>query len=190
MRSLLWNSGQEISGSGILWPTPDFHYAHFSSFSANGRYKGMPSFSMLIEQTTCETWAIPGGRQVQGLARGSSPLRIAIFDYKITRNNPTGSCHLAMLRALAAEHDFTVFAVEFENPCPEKIRFVRVPSPTRPLALLFLVYHFMAPLCYSALPAARRRKARSRPVAREQSRLQQHSLLSLLPRHVPQAPLE
>jgi glycosyltransferase involved in cell wall biosynthesis len=53
-----------------------------------------------------------------------------------------------MLRALAAEHDFTVFAVEFENPCPEKIRFIRVPSPTRPLALLFVVYHFMAPLCY------------------------------------------
>jgi glycosyltransferase involved in cell wall biosynthesis len=75
-------------------------------------------------------------------------LRIAIFDYKITHNNPAGSCHLAMLRALASEHDFTVFAVEFENPCPEKIRFVRVPSPTRPLALLFIVYHFTAPLCY------------------------------------------
>lgn len=75
-------------------------------------------------------------------------MRIAVFDYKITHNNPIGSCHLAMLRALAAEHDFTVFAVEFENPCPEKIRFVRVPSPNRPLALLFVVYHFMAPLCY------------------------------------------
>ncbi len=75
-------------------------------------------------------------------------MRIAVFDFKITRNNPIGSCHLAMLRALAAEHDFTVFAVEFENPCPEKIQFVRVPSPKRPLALLFVVYHFMAPLCY------------------------------------------
>ena len=75
-------------------------------------------------------------------------MRIAIFDYKITRNNPIGSCHLAMLRALAPEHEFTVFAVEFDNPCPEKIRFIRVPSPTRPLALLFVVYHFMAPLCY------------------------------------------
>jgi glycosyltransferase involved in cell wall biosynthesis len=75
-------------------------------------------------------------------------LRIAIFDYRITRNNPIGSCHLAMLRALAAEHEFTVFAVEFDNPNPEKIRFIRVPSPTRPLALLFVVYHFMAPLCY------------------------------------------
>jgi len=75
-------------------------------------------------------------------------LRIAIFDHKMTRNNPIGSCHLAMLRGLAAEHEFTVFAVEFDNPCPEKIRFVRVPSPMRPIALLFVVYHFMAPLCY------------------------------------------
>ena len=25
---------------------------------------------------------------------------------------------------------------------------MRVPSPKRPLALLFIVYHFMAPLCY------------------------------------------
>jgi glycosyltransferase involved in cell wall biosynthesis len=75
-------------------------------------------------------------------------LRIAIFDHKMTRNNPIGSCHLAMLRGLAAEHEFTVFAAEFDNPCPEKIRFVRVPSPMRPIALLFVVYHFMAPLCY------------------------------------------
>jgi len=75
-------------------------------------------------------------------------VRIAVFDYRITPNNPIGSCHLAMLRALAAEHEFTVFAVEFENPCPQKIRWVRVPSPLRPTALLFVVYHLMAPLCY------------------------------------------
>jgi glycosyltransferase involved in cell wall biosynthesis len=75
-------------------------------------------------------------------------LRIAIFDYRITRNNPIGSCHLAMLRALAAEHEFVVFAVEFENPWPEKIKFIRVPAAKRPLALLFVLYHFLAPLCY------------------------------------------
>jgi glycosyltransferase involved in cell wall biosynthesis len=75
-------------------------------------------------------------------------VRIAIFDYRITPNNPIGSCHLAMLRSLAAEHEFTVFAVEFENPCPQKIRWVRVPSPLRPMALLFVGYHLMALLCY------------------------------------------
>ena len=119
-----------------------------SSFSSNGRYEGMLRFPTQIEGTTCGIRATSVSWQVQGLARGSSTLNIVICDYKITHNNPAGSCHLAMLRALAAEHDFTVFAVEFENPCPEKIRFIRVPSPTRPLALLFVVYHFMAPLCY------------------------------------------
>ena len=75
-------------------------------------------------------------------------MRIALFDYKITSNNPIGSCHLRMLRGLCQEHEFTVFAVEFDNPCPKRIRFVRVPVPTRPLALLFIAYHLVAPVMY------------------------------------------
>ena len=53
-----------------------------------------------------------------------------------------------MLRALAAEHEFTVFSVAFDNPDPERIKWVRVPAPLRPLALLFVCYHIAAPLCY------------------------------------------
>ncbi|HTF63526.1 MAG TPA: glycosyltransferase family 4 protein [Edaphobacter sp.] len=53
-----------------------------------------------------------------------------------------------MLRALAEEHDFTVFAVEFHNPRPDRIKWVRVPVPTRPLALLFIAFHLLAPLLY------------------------------------------
>jgi glycosyltransferase involved in cell wall biosynthesis len=53
-----------------------------------------------------------------------------------------------MLRALATEHEFTVFAVQFENPCPERIKWVHIPVPTRPLALLFVTYHVLAPLIY------------------------------------------
>jgi glycosyltransferase involved in cell wall biosynthesis len=75
-------------------------------------------------------------------------MRIAIFDYKIIPTNPVGSCHLHMLRQLCREHDFTVFAAEFENPCPERIRWVRVPVPVRPLAVLFVLYHVVAPVCY------------------------------------------
>ncbi len=75
-------------------------------------------------------------------------MRIAVFDYKVVPTNPIGSCHLHMLQGLCREHEFTVFAVEFENPCPERIRFVRVPVPTRPLALLFVAYHLVAPLAY------------------------------------------
>ncbi|MBE3550733.1 MAG: glycosyltransferase family 4 protein [Brockia lithotrophica] len=75
-------------------------------------------------------------------------MRIAIFDYKVVTTNPIGSCHRRMLAGLCEEHEFTVFAVEFENPCPERIRFVRVPVPTRPVALLFVAYHLIAPVIY------------------------------------------
>ncbi len=117
-------------------------------------------------------------------------MRIAVFDFKITHNNPIGSCHLAMLRALAAEHEFTVFAVEFDNPCPEKIRFMRVPAPKRPLALLFVVYHFMAPLCY--LLYRIRGGPRFDLVQALESNLvlRRPALFAFLPSHVPQAPLE
>lgn len=72
--------------------------------------------------------------------------RIAIFDYRVTATNPIGSCHLKLVGGLCDEHQFTVFAAEFDNPCPDRIRWVRVPVPMRPLALLFVSYHVMAPL--------------------------------------------
>lgn len=75
-------------------------------------------------------------------------MRIAVFDYKTIRNNPVGSCHLRFLSALASEHEFTVFSVEFDNPCPDKITWIRIPAPARPLALLFIMYHLLAPLIY------------------------------------------
>ena len=75
-------------------------------------------------------------------------MKIAIFDYLVTQTNPAGSCHFRMLKALSDEHDFTVFSLEFENPNPKRIAWVHVPAPRRPLALMFLTYQFMAPLCY------------------------------------------
>jgi glycosyltransferase involved in cell wall biosynthesis len=75
-------------------------------------------------------------------------MKIALFDYVTTSSNAVGKCNLGVLRALCKDHDCTVFAVDFENPCPERIRWVRVPCPRRPLVLVFLVFHIMAPLCY------------------------------------------
>jgi glycosyltransferase involved in cell wall biosynthesis len=75
-------------------------------------------------------------------------VKIALFDYSATPTNPVGGCHYRMIRELCREHEFTVFAVLFENPCPERIRWVRVPCPRRPLALLFLSFHILAPLFY------------------------------------------
>lgn len=75
-------------------------------------------------------------------------MRIAIFDYRTIARNPAGSCHLALLRALAREHEFTVFSVQFENPDPQRITWVRVPVPLRPMALLFIAFHLFAPIIY------------------------------------------
>jgi glycosyltransferase involved in cell wall biosynthesis len=75
-------------------------------------------------------------------------MRIAIFDYKVVRTNPSGGCHLTLVEGLRDEHDFTVFAVRFDNPYPDRITWVRVPVPTRPLVVLFVLYHLVAPIAY------------------------------------------
>jgi glycosyltransferase involved in cell wall biosynthesis len=75
-------------------------------------------------------------------------MKIAFFDYIVTQDNAIGKCDLGILATLCHDHEFTVFAVEFENPCPERIRWVRIPAPTRPLALLYLAFHVLAPICY------------------------------------------
>jgi glycosyltransferase involved in cell wall biosynthesis len=79
---------------------------------------------------------------------GPITLRVAIFDYRTIENSPAGKCHLALLRGLCEEYEFVVFAARFDNPRPDRIGFVRVPVPLRPLALLFLSFHIVAPAVY------------------------------------------
>jgi glycosyltransferase involved in cell wall biosynthesis len=74
--------------------------------------------------------------------------KIAIFDYFVQPDSPVGNCHLRMLAGLADKYDFTVFAVEFENPDPSKIEFVRIPAYRRPTILLSAMFHLLAPLYY------------------------------------------
>lgn len=77
-------------------------------------------------------------------------MKIAILDYIVTPNSPAGSLHLKLINALCLEHEFVVFAPQFENPDPERIRHVVVPAPLRPLPLMFIVFHLMAPICVLA----------------------------------------
>ncbi len=86
-------------------------------------------------------------------------MKIAIFDYFVTATNPTGSCHLKMLGGLCEQHEFTVFAARFENPCPERIEWVRVRLPQRPLALTYVLYHLLAPFVYAIRHLRRPRAA-------------------------------
>ena len=83
-------------------------------------------------------------------------MRIAIVDYKIIPTNPIGGCHLRLLRGLCQEHDFTVFAAEFDNPCPDRIRWVRVRVPRRPQVVLFVVFHLLAALYFARECVVRR----------------------------------
>jgi glycosyltransferase involved in cell wall biosynthesis len=75
-------------------------------------------------------------------------MRIAVFDYRVIPTNPVGSCHLRMLAGLCELHEFTVFAVEFQNPRPDRIRWVRIPLPVRPYVLLYTLYHIAAPMAF------------------------------------------
>jgi glycosyltransferase involved in cell wall biosynthesis len=75
-------------------------------------------------------------------------VRIAVVDYRVVTTNPIGGCHRRMLEQLCDEHDLTVFAVEFDNPRPDRIKYVRIPVPGRPLFLLFVMFHLIAPIYY------------------------------------------
>jgi glycosyltransferase involved in cell wall biosynthesis len=83
---------------------------------------------------------------------------IALFDYGLDPINPVGKCNLRLVEALWPTRNFTVFSSWFCNPNPGRIRWVRVPALTRPLALLFVSYHVLAPIFYWAERA--RRKSR------------------------------
>jgi glycosyltransferase involved in cell wall biosynthesis len=85
-------------------------------------------------------------------------MRIAVFDYQVIATNPVGSCDRKVIEALCEEHDFTVFAVDFENPNPARVRWIRVWAPRRPLALLFVAFHILAPLAWLWHRAKTRRR--------------------------------
>jgi glycosyltransferase involved in cell wall biosynthesis len=75
-------------------------------------------------------------------------MNIAIVDYTVTRNNPAGCCSLRIVEGLCDIHNFTVFAARFENPRPDRIRWVRVPILIRPQCLQYILFQLVASLIY------------------------------------------
>lgn len=73
---------------------------------------------------------------------------IALFDLSVTADSPAGSCILQMLKGLCQDYQFTVFADRFENPAPDRITWVRVPLPPKPVLLRYLVFKWRAALSY------------------------------------------
>ena len=104
----------------------------------------------LLRTTTLVTSAgaaVDSG-QLKSVRPAKPRMRIAIFDYRVTRTNPIGSCHHRLIQSLCSDFDFTVFAPEFDNPAPERVRFVKIRVPQRPLALLYVAFHIVAPIYY------------------------------------------
>ncbi|MEZ5261396.1 MAG: glycosyltransferase family 4 protein [Acidimicrobiales bacterium] len=73
---------------------------------------------------------------------------LAIIDYETVPTNPVGSVHRRVIAALADRYDITVFSVRFDNPRPDRVRWVRVPAVRRPLLALFCSFHLMVLLRY------------------------------------------
>ena len=85
-------------------------------------------------------------------------MRIAIFDYIVTENNPSGSCHWTIVKNLHREYEFVVFAIEFDNPAPEYVEFVHIPAPKRPLFLCYIIFHIMSLIIFISYSLMRRKK--------------------------------
>ncbi len=77
-----------------------------------------------------------------------SKTTVAIFDLCVTSNSPIGSCLLQMIRGLCEDYQFVVFADKFENPAPERIKWIRVPLPEKPVFLRFMAFNWLAPQYY------------------------------------------
>lgn len=68
-------------------------------------------------------------------------MRILAFDHVTTSTNPSGSLLRRVLGGLRDEHEFTVASVAFDNPAPDRIRWVRLAAVRRPQVALFASYH-------------------------------------------------
>jgi glycosyltransferase involved in cell wall biosynthesis len=76
------------------------------------------------------------------------PKRIALFYYTIVQNNAIGRCNRTILEKLCDRFDFTVFSARFDNPRPDRIKWVRIPCPLRPMALSYLLFRILALAIY------------------------------------------
>lgn len=62
---------------------------------------------------------------------GGGKVQIAMIDPYVKAGNPAGSCDLLVVKALSRSHEVVVFAIEFENPDPGRVTWVRIPAPGR-----------------------------------------------------------
>jgi glycosyltransferase involved in cell wall biosynthesis len=82
---------------------------------------------------------------------------IALFYYTIVDDNAIGRCNRIILENLCEKYDFTVFAVTFDNPRPDRIHWVRVRCVQRPMFLFYCLFRIAAWIaCIGRVVATRR----------------------------------
>jgi glycosyltransferase involved in cell wall biosynthesis len=69
---------------------------------------------------------------------------VALFYYTIVDDNAIGRCNRVVLERLCDKYDFTVFAVKFDNPRPDRIEWVRVRALDRPMFLSYFTFRIAA----------------------------------------------
>lgn len=71
-------------------------------------------------------------------------MNIALFYLVVVRGNGIGRVDRLILENLCERHRFTVFATRFDNPRPDKIRWIRIPALLRPGLLAILSFKLAA----------------------------------------------
>jgi glycosyltransferase involved in cell wall biosynthesis len=75
-------------------------------------------------------------------------MKIALFYYVIVRDNAIGMVDRTILEHLSEKYDFTVFSNRFDNPCPDRIRWVRVPCILSPSLCALVSFRVSASVLY------------------------------------------
>ena len=75
-------------------------------------------------------------------------MKIAIFHYFITDNNPAGKCVKALVDGLSEEASIVVFSNMYESEFSSRVDWVKVPVLKRPLVFLYISFFVMATMLY------------------------------------------
>lgn len=73
---------------------------------------------------------------------------LAVFDMSVSRNSPAGSCVLAEVEGLRSDYRLTVFTDRFDGVQDDRVAYVRVPVPRRPVFLRYWLFQFLAAFRY------------------------------------------
>jgi len=75
-------------------------------------------------------------------------MKIALFYYVIVKDNAIGMVDRTILEHLSEKYDFTVFSNRFDNPYPDRIRWIRVPCILAPSLCAVISFRLSAAALY------------------------------------------